>query len=167
MRSFFLLSEIFTLFGMLAFAFCILLPKALNFYTLWKNTHKNRDFSLFVNCLIWSFFFIAFAYANAMKASLKIESYFSTGIEKLIISLILTMISVCFLTPKALHFFQKWRKLKKERFFCLSAFLVFVEFYFMSYIYLIYVRTDALKIAGLAHQKLVSSFSTNFLTYTK
>lgn len=138
MSCFFWLSEILILFGMLAFAFCILLPKSLNFYNLWKHTRKNRDFSLFVNCLIWSLFFISFAYANAIKASLKTEPYFSTGIEKLIISLILTMISVCFLTPKALYFFQKWRKLKKERFFCLSAFLAFVEFYFMSYIYLIY-----------------------------
>jgi antibiotic biosynthesis monooxygenase (ABM) superfamily enzyme len=139
MTPLFLLGKIVITVGMLAIAFCFFIPKALHFYTLWQQTKKSRDFSLFINCSIWAIFFTSFVYVVAIRASLKIDAYFSMGIERLIISLILTILSIYILVPKILYFFQKWKKSQKHRDFCLSAFFSAVECYCISYIYLLYI----------------------------
>ncbi len=139
MTALFLSGEIMILVGMLAIAFCFFIPKALNFYTLWQHSKKPIDFSLFINCSIWSFLFTAFVYVVVIRASLKIEIYFSIGIEKLIIALIFTALSICLLVPKMLYFFKKWKTSQKPRDFCLSVFFAAMEFYCVSYIYLLYL----------------------------
>lgn len=132
MTALFLLGEIAILIGMLAAVFCLFIPKGLGFYHLWQHTKKPRDFSLFANCFVWAFLFASFVYTVAIQASLKVESYFSSGAEKLVITLLLTALSIYLLIPKMLYFFQQWRVIKKRQDFCLSMFLALIEFYCIS-----------------------------------
>lgn len=139
MTALFFLGEVTILIGMLSAVFCLFIPKGLGFYHQWQSTKKPRDFSLFFNCFVWAFLFASFVYTVVIQASLKVESYFSSGVEKLVITLLLTVLSVYLLVPKMLYFFQKWRISKKRQDFCFSILLALIEFYCISYIYLLYV----------------------------
>src|SRR3990167_8253356 len=134
-----IIGKILVLLGMISVAFFLFIPKALQFFSAWKKTNHPRDFSLFVNCWIWFLFFSLFVYFVAIKESLRMSDLFVIGIENLIVSILFVSLSVYFLIPKMLFYFQKWKETKKSIYFSMSIFFAYVVFCFMTYIFLIYL----------------------------
>lgn len=136
-----LLTNVVATVGMVVIALWLMAPKAFRFLEKWKHNKNPRYFSSAAFCFFVAFSLLSFAVIELIRATLKIETYFSSGYERLVIFLFMAYLLLYLLIPKTLSFFQKWRSNRKVSHFSLSALFASISIYAMLVMYLLYLPT--------------------------
>lgn len=125
--------------GMIAIALWLFIPKAFSYIKKWNFTGNQWNFSGGIFCFFIAFSFLSFGGIELVCNTLKIEQYFSSGYEKLLVFLAITFFLLYLLIPRALTSFQKWRSTKKSSDFSIFILFVFTSIYSMILAYLLYL----------------------------
>jgi hypothetical protein len=122
---------------LLVISLFLLLPQALHLFQKWKHTRNTQDFSVTILLSAAAAALLSLAYFIFMQFTLRcFDSYKLGGITTVLIYIILIYCTQSIFIPRALHFFQRWKKTHNPIYFSLLTLFCFISFYFVSFIYL-------------------------------